>query len=124
MPATSAIVWGYQRLSAAAVTRSRELRSDINAQMAEGIAGMSVLQATGAAARFAERFARTNDAHYSARIGEVRANAWLLRPALDFVNILLIVRHRRGGRHAAACRASRSACCTPSSPTSRAWWSR
>ena len=74
-----------------AVTRSRELRSDINAQMAEGIAGMSVLQASGAAARFADRFARTNDAHYAARMGEVRANAWLLRPALDFVNILLIV---------------------------------
>ena len=72
------------------MTRSRELRSDINAQMAEGIAGMSVLQATGAAARFGDRFARTNDAHYPARLGEVRANAWLLRPALDFVNVLLI----------------------------------
>ncbi len=91
VPTTIGIVWGYQRLSAAAVTRSRALRSDINAQMAEGIAGMSVLQAMGAAARFAGRFARTNDAHYAARMGEVRANAWLLRPALDFVNILLIV---------------------------------
>jgi ATP-binding cassette, subfamily B, multidrug efflux pump len=91
VPATIGIVWGYQRLSAAAVARSRALRSDINAQMAEGIAGMSVLQAMGAAARFAGRFARTNDAHYAARMGEVRANAWLLRPALDFVNILLIV---------------------------------
>ncbi|MFO1314410.1 MAG: ABC transporter transmembrane domain-containing protein [Burkholderiales bacterium] len=91
VPATVAIVVGYQRLSAAAVTRSRELRSDINAQMAEGIAGMTVLQAAGAVARFSARFARTNDAHYEARMGEVRANAWLLRPALDFVNILLIV---------------------------------
>ena len=91
VPATVGIVLGYQRLSAAAVARSRALRSDINAQMAEGIAGMSVLQAMGAAARFAGRFARTNDAHYAARMGEVRANAWLLRPALDFVNILLIV---------------------------------
>ncbi len=91
VPITAAIVWGYQRLSAAAVTRSRELRSDINAQMAEGIAGMSVLQATGAVGRFAARFARTNTAHYDARMGEIRANAWLLRPALDFVNILLIV---------------------------------
>jgi len=91
VPATIGIVLGYQRLSAAAVARSRALRSDINAQMAEGIAGMSVLQAMGAAARFAGRFARTNDAHYAARMGEVRANAWLLRPALDFVNILLIV---------------------------------
>ncbi|MCC6193944.1 MAG: ATP-binding cassette domain-containing protein [Burkholderiales bacterium] len=90
VPATIAIVWGYQRLSAAAVTRSRELRSDLNAQMAEGIAGRSVLQAAGAAGRFADRFARTNAAHYQARLGEVRANAWLLRPALDFLSILLI----------------------------------
>ena len=91
LPATVAIVIGYQRLSSVAVMRSRELRSDINAQMAESIAGMSVLQATGATRRFAARFARTNDAHYRARMGEVRANAWLLRPALDMLNILLIV---------------------------------
>ncbi len=91
IPATVLIVMGYQRLSSGAVTRSRELRSDINAQVAEGIAGMSVLQAMGADARFRARFARTNDLQYRARMGEVRANAWLLRPALDFVNILLIV---------------------------------
>jgi ATP-binding cassette subfamily B protein/ATP-binding cassette subfamily C protein/ATP-binding cassette subfamily B multidrug efflux pump len=91
LPATAGIVWGYQRWSAPAVTRSRELRSDINAQTAESIAGMSVLQATGAASRFAQRFAETNDGYYRARMGEVRANAWLLRPALDLLNILLIV---------------------------------
>ncbi len=91
LPATVAIIWGYQRLSAAAVTRSRELRSVINAQSAEGIAGMAMLQAAGAAQRFAQRFAATNEAHYAARMGEVRANAWLLRPALDLVEILLIV---------------------------------
>lgn len=91
IPATVLIVWGYQKLSSGAVTRARELRSHINAQMAESIAGMNVLQATGAATRFADRFRATNEAHYQARLGEVRANAWLLRPALDFVNILLIV---------------------------------
>jgi ATP-binding cassette subfamily B multidrug efflux pump len=90
VPAAVAIVWGYQRLSAAAVTRSRELRSDINAQSAEGIAGMAVLQASGAQQRFSQRFADTNEAHYAARMGEIRANAWLLRPALDLVEILLI----------------------------------
>lgn len=91
IPATVLIVIGYQRLSAHAVMRSRELRSDINAQMGESIAGMSVLQATGAAHRFAKRFANTNREHYRARLGEVRANAWLLRPALDMMSILLIV---------------------------------
>jgi ATP-binding cassette subfamily B protein/ATP-binding cassette subfamily C protein/ATP-binding cassette subfamily B multidrug efflux pump len=91
VPAVVLIVFGYQRLSSAAVARSRELRSDINAQMAESIAGMSVLQATGSAGRFARRFGATNEAHYRARLGELRANAWLLRPALDLVNVLLIV---------------------------------
>jgi ATP-binding cassette subfamily B protein/ATP-binding cassette subfamily C protein/ATP-binding cassette subfamily B multidrug efflux pump len=91
LPATLAIIWAYQRLSAPAVARTRELRSDINAQMAEGIAGMSVLQASGAAGRFAGRFADTNDGYYRSRLGELRANAWLLRPALDLFNVLLIV---------------------------------
>jgi ATP-binding cassette subfamily B protein/ATP-binding cassette subfamily C protein/ATP-binding cassette subfamily B multidrug efflux pump len=91
VPATIGIIWAYQRLSAPAVARSRELRSDINAQMAESIAGMSVLQASGAAPRFLRRFTDTNDGYYRSRLGELRANAWLLRPALDLLNVLLIV---------------------------------
>ncbi len=91
LPAVVLIVWAYQRLSAPAVARSRELRSDINAQMAESIAGMSVLQASGAATRFSRRFGATNDGYYNSRLGELRANAWLLRPALDLLNVLLIV---------------------------------
>jgi ATP-binding cassette subfamily B multidrug efflux pump len=64
VPAVFGIVWLYQRLSAPAVTRSRALRSDINAQAAESIAGMAVVQASGRAGRFAQRFAATNEAHY------------------------------------------------------------
>nr|WP_199067889.1 ABC transporter transmembrane domain-containing protein [Chromobacterium sp. ASV5] len=89
-PATFAIVWLYQRLSAPSVARARALRSDINAQMAESIAGMSVLQAGNAAERFSRRFAATNDDYYRARLREVTANAWLLRPALDLLNVLLL----------------------------------
>ena len=90
VPAVLAIVWLYQRLSAPAVTRARALRSDINGQMAESIGGMSVLQANNAHTRFAGRFAGTNDAHYRARLAELRANAFLLRPALDMLNVLLL----------------------------------
>ena len=89
-PAVFGIVWLYQRLSAPAVTRSRALRSDINAQAAESISGMAVVQASGATAAFAERFAATNAAHYAARRQELRANAWLLRPALDLLNVMLL----------------------------------
>jgi len=90
VPAVVLIVFLYQRLSAPAVTRTRELRSELNAQVAESITGMPVLQAANATARFREHFAGLNEAHYRSRRRELRANAWLLRPVLDFLNVLLL----------------------------------
>ncbi|MGS0754873.1 ABC transporter transmembrane domain-containing protein [Roseateles sp. GG27B] len=54
IPAMLIIITVYQRLSAPAVASSRQLRSDINAQMAESMAGGA--QAAGAAPRFAQRW--------------------------------------------------------------------
>ena len=90
VPAVVGIVWLYQRWSAPAVATTRALRSDINAQAAEAVAGMPVLQAAGADGRFGERFAATNQAHWASRKRELRANAWLLRPALDFLNVSML----------------------------------
>ncbi|NHZ78866.1 ATP-binding cassette domain-containing protein [Massilia sp. CCM 8695] len=90
VPAVVVIVVVYQRLSAPAVTRARALRSDINGQIAESIGGMSVLQANNAQQRFGARFTATNQAHYKARLAELRANAFLLRPALDLLNVILL----------------------------------
>lgn len=91
VPAVIIIVRFYQRWSAPAVSRARQLRSEINAQVAESISGMSALQASNATQRFGQRFADTNRQHYAARMDELRANAWLLRPALDLLNTLLLV---------------------------------
>jgi ATP-binding cassette subfamily B protein/ATP-binding cassette subfamily C protein/ATP-binding cassette subfamily B multidrug efflux pump len=90
VPAVALIVAGYQKLSAPAVTRSRELRSELNAQMAESIGGMAVLQANNAGRRFGERFRAVNEGHYQSRQRELRANAWLLRPVLDLLNVILL----------------------------------
>lgn len=90
VPAVLAIVWLYQRLSAPAVTRSRAMRSEINAQAAESIAGMAAIQASVAESQFAARFAEVNQAHFAARRDELRANAWLLRPALDFLHVAML----------------------------------
>ena len=90
-PAVVVIVWFYQRASGPAVARAREKRSEINAQMAESISGMAVLQASNAEERFAARFGATNHQHYGARLDELRANAWLLRPMLDLLNVLLLI---------------------------------
>ena len=91
IPAVVLIVWFYQRWSAPAVTHARQLRSDINAQIAESINGMTVLQSSNATGAFAARFRKTNEDHYQARMSELRANAWLLRPALDMLNIILLI---------------------------------
>ncbi len=91
LPAVVVIVWFYQRWSAPAVARARQKRSDINAQMSESIAGMAVLQASNAQQRFRDRFDKTNGQHLDARMAEMRANAWLLRPMLDLINVVLLV---------------------------------
>jgi ATP-binding cassette subfamily B protein/ATP-binding cassette subfamily C protein/ATP-binding cassette subfamily B multidrug efflux pump len=91
VPFVAVIVALYRRLSAPAVTVTRQLRSELNAQVAESIGGMPVLQAANAGARFGERFTRLNEAHYTSRLRELRANAWLLRPVLDFLHVLLLV---------------------------------
>jgi ATP-binding cassette subfamily B multidrug efflux pump len=90
IPVVTLVIVAYQRLSAPAVARTRELRSELNAQMAESIGGMPVLQASNATARFNQRFADLNAAHYQARHSALRANAWLLRPVPDFMNVLLV----------------------------------
>jgi len=91
VPTVVVIVWFYQRWSAPAVASARQKRSDINAQMSESIAGMAVLQASNAQARFRAKFDWTNAQHLAARVGEMRVNAWLLRPMLDLINVMLLV---------------------------------
>jgi ATP-binding cassette subfamily B protein/ATP-binding cassette subfamily C protein/ATP-binding cassette subfamily B multidrug efflux pump len=91
IPGVVVIVWFYQRWSAPAVARAREKRSDINAQMSESIAGMAVLQASNAQTRFRDQFDLTNQQHLRARTDEMRVNAWLLRPMLDLINVMLLV---------------------------------
>jgi ATP-binding cassette subfamily B protein/ATP-binding cassette subfamily C protein/ATP-binding cassette subfamily B multidrug efflux pump len=90
VPAVVGIVVLYQKLSAPAVTLTRQLRSELNAQTAESIAGMPVLQATGATRAYGERYARINDQHYHSRRIELRADALLLRPALDLLNVVML----------------------------------
>ncbi len=90
IPAVVVIVWFYQRWSAPAVSRTRQKRSDINAHMSESIAGMAVLQASNAQLRFRARFDQTNQQHLEARLSAMRVNAWLLRPMLDVINVILL----------------------------------
>ncbi|MBY5991767.1 ABC transporter ATP-binding protein [Ferrimonas balearica] len=91
VPTVVLIIYLYQRFSGPAVAHSRALRSDINANISESIAGMAVIQATAGQQRYLERFDEVNQGYYGARMKTVRIGAALLRPAIDMLAVLVLV---------------------------------
>ncbi|SHG92091.1 ABC transporter ATP-binding protein [Ferrimonas marina] len=91
VPAVVGIIYLYQKLSGPAVAHSRELRSDINANINESIGGMAVIQASNQSERFLGSFGAVNQEYYRARMRTIRASGALLRPAIDLLSILTIL---------------------------------
>ncbi len=91
VPAVVTVIYLYQRFSGAAVTESRQVRSEINATISESIAGMQVIQAGNQQQRFADQFADLNSHYYRSRMRAIRASAALLRPAIDLLSILVLL---------------------------------
>jgi len=91
IPTVVGVIYLYEKFSGPAVQHSRHLRSEINANVSESIAGMSVLQATNQQQRFVEQFDSINDDYYRARIRTIKVSAFLLRPAIDLLSVLILV---------------------------------
>lgn len=91
VPAVVGLIWVYQRASGAAVSRQRQLRSEINGLVSESISGMGVIQASGQQERFIERFEHLNRPYYQSRLRTIRISAALLRPAIDLMSVLVLV---------------------------------
>jgi len=91
VPTVVGVIFLYQKLSAVAVTQTRQLRSEINADIGESIAGMAVIQASNQQARFAEHFEQINREYYRARMRTVKIAAALLRPAIDLLSALVLI---------------------------------
>jgi ATP-binding cassette subfamily B protein/ATP-binding cassette subfamily C protein/ATP-binding cassette subfamily B multidrug efflux pump len=91
IPAVVGLIWLYQRASGAAVSRQRQLRSEINGLVSESISGMGVIQASGQQTRFIDRFERLNQPYYQSRLRTIRISAALLRPAIDLMSVLVLV---------------------------------
>ena len=91
IPAVAGLIWLYQRASGAAVSRQRQLRSEINGLVSESISGMRVIQASGQQARFIDRFEALNQPYYQSRLRTIRISAALLRPAIDLMSVLVLV---------------------------------
>ncbi|WP_270336920.1 ABC transporter ATP-binding protein [Weissella cibaria] len=76
-------IWLYQVVATKVYRHMREKLSQLNAQLAEAITGMSVIQQFRQESRLAGEFAQTNNAYYQARVRMVKTNSLLLSPMVD-----------------------------------------
>lgn len=78
-------IWLYQVVATKVYQHMREKLSQLNAQLAEAITGMSVIQQFRQESRLAGEFAQTNNAYYQARVRMVKTNSLLLSPMVDLL---------------------------------------
>ncbi|QSX32918.1 ATP-binding cassette domain-containing protein [Shewanella avicenniae] len=90
LPTVMALIYVYQQFSVKVVSESRQLRSDINATVSESISGMSVIQATNQQQVKLAQFDDINSRYYSTRLKAVTVGSLLLRPAINFLSILVL----------------------------------
>ncbi|MGF1699138.1 ATP-binding cassette domain-containing protein [Photobacterium makurazakiensis] len=86
LPVVVAIMVLYQRRSAAAYRRMRDLLADINASMSESIQGMSLIQLMRQEKAFYKQFSSLTEDHLQAQISVTKMNGILLRPLIDFLS--------------------------------------
>jgi len=90
LPFIATLMVIYQRLSTPRFQRVRSLLSDINARIYESVQGIKVIQLLHQEARFAKQFASTADEHFHARMHNLKLDAVLLRPLVDFLHMFTL----------------------------------
>lgn len=91
IPVIFLLIFLYHRLSRRAYQLTRSTLSKINAFLNESLQGMAVVQAFRQEERFKRRFYRLTKEHYQAHLSTVRLNGLLLRPATDFIYLVVLV---------------------------------
>jgi ATP-binding cassette subfamily B multidrug efflux pump len=91
LPVAIAMMVAYRRLSTPVFQAARRLLSDINARLSESLQGVRLIQLFGQEAVFQRRFDEVVDQHVRVRHRNLRLDALMLRPFLDFVQALLLI---------------------------------
>ncbi|MGF1871488.1 SmdB family multidrug efflux ABC transporter permease/ATP-binding protein [Photobacterium indicum] len=81
----------YQRKSANAYRKMRDLLADINASMSESIQGMSLIQLMRQERAFSEQFSSLTNNHLWAQVGVMKLNGLLLRPLIDLLSGIALI---------------------------------
>lgn len=91
LPVVIGLMIVYQRMSTPLFQHARSLLSDINTRLHEAIQGMSVVQMLSQEATFRARFSQTAQAHYRARLRNLRLDALMLRPFVDLMHTVTLI---------------------------------
>ncbi|MGF1688444.1 SmdB family multidrug efflux ABC transporter permease/ATP-binding protein [Photobacterium japonica] len=86
LPVVLGVMVLYQRKSAPAYRKMRDLLADINASMSESIQGMSLVQLMRQEKAFYQQFSALNNEHLQAQRSMVTLNGFLLRPLIDLLS--------------------------------------
>ncbi len=86
IPVICVVMFFYQRVSASAYGRVRDLLADLNATMSESVQGMSLIQLMRQEKRFSREYGVLNQQHLDAEIGITKLNGILLRPLIDLLS--------------------------------------
>lgn len=90
LPAVAALMFIYHRYSTPRFHRVRSLVSDINTRLHESIQGVRVIQLFNQQARFAAQFTEVTEEHLRAKVSNLKLDALLLRPFIDFLHLLTL----------------------------------
>src|SRR5699024_638080 len=90
MPVIVLILAVYRRYSANFFSHARQLLSDLNAKLAEGIEGMKIIQVFNQEKRLRNEFEQINEMHYRYNMKNVKLDGLLLRPAISMISVLAI----------------------------------
>ncbi len=90
MPVIVLILAVYRKYSANFFSHARQLLSDLNAKLAEGIEGMKIIQVFNQENRLGKEFEEINEMHYKYNMKNVKLDGLLLRPAISMISVLAI----------------------------------
>lgn len=90
LPIVATLMVVYRRLSTPRFQRVRALLGEINATLHESIQGMKFIQLLNQQRRFQERFAQTADAHFHAKLHNLKLDAVMLRALIDLLQLLTL----------------------------------
>lgn len=86
IPVVVLVMVAYRRLSTPIYQKARALLSDLNGSLSESVQGVRVIQLFGQEQRFFGAFSKLTDAYFRARHNNLKLDAALLRPLVDFIH--------------------------------------